>query len=243
MTTVVGPSSRITYPDTDGQPTAENTLQFEWIVTIKEGLEHVFAADPDVFVAGDLFWYPAEGHPDVRMAPDVMVVFGRPKGHRPSYRQWEEGGVAPQIVFEVLSPGNRAGEMVRKAGFYRRHGAEEYYIYDPDPARLELSGFVNRGDDWEEVPRMDGHVSPRLGVRFGMGDEGLRLVGPDGRPFLSFQEWTRRAEQERQRAEAADRRAEEERRRADQERARAEHAAGEVERLRDRLRSLGQDPG
>lgn len=90
MTTAVGPSSRpdIVYPDADGQPMAENTLQFEWIVTIKEGLEHRFAGVPDVFVAGDLFWYPVEGRPEVRMAPDVMVVFGRPKGHRLSYLQW-----------------------------------------------------------------------------------------------------------------------------------------------------------
>ena len=214
---------------------AENTLQFEWIVTIKEGLDHLSAADPNVFVAGDLFWYPLEGRPEVRMAPDVMVVFGRPKGHRPSYLQWEEGGIPPQVVFEVLSPGNRAGEMVRKAEFYRRYGAEEYYIYNPDPSRLELSGFLREGEALVEVPRMDGHVSPRLGVRFEMGDEGLRLIGPGGQRLLTYQEWTRRAEQERQRAEAADRRAEE-------ERARAEQAIGEVERLRERLRSLGQDP-
>src|SRR4051795_5963477 len=117
MTTVVGPSSgpRITYPDTDGQPMAENTLQFQWIVTIKEGLEHAFAADPDVFVAGDLFWYPVEGHPEIVVAPDAMVVFGRQKGHRMSYRQWEEGGIAPQVVFDVLSPSNRrVGVMIDK---------------------------------------------------------------------------------------------------------------------------------
>src|SRR4051812_2372706 len=102
MTTVVGPPSgpRIIYPDTDGQPMAENTLQFQWIVTIKEGLEHLFARDPNVFVAGDLFWYPVEGHPEIVMAPDAMVVFNRPKGHRLSYLQWEEGAIPPQVVFE-----------------------------------------------------------------------------------------------------------------------------------------------
>ena len=64
-----------------------------------------------MFVAGDLLWYPVEGKPSIRTAPDVMVVFGRPKGDRGSYKQWEEDGIAPQVVFEVLSPGNRAGEM------------------------------------------------------------------------------------------------------------------------------------
>ncbi len=44
----------IVYPDSDGKPMADNTLQFRWIVTIKEGLERVYRERPDVFVAGDL---------------------------------------------------------------------------------------------------------------------------------------------------------------------------------------------
>jgi Uma2 family endonuclease len=238
MTSGTIPSSRaaIVYPDSDGQPMAENTLQYQWIVTITGGLDDLFADDPAVFVAGDLFWYPVEGHPEIRMAPDTMVVFGRPKGHRGSYRQWEEGGVAPQVVFEVLSPGNRAGELSRKFGFYERHGVEEYYIYNPDPPHLELSGFVRAQDRFQEVEVMNGHVSPRLGVRFHLGEQGLRLYRPDGSPFLSYQaladdrrEANRRAEQERQRAE-------QERQRAEHERQRAEQALRELEQLRQQLR-------
>ena len=59
---------------------ADNTLQFKWIVVIKEGLEALFRDDPDVFVAGNLLWYPVEGKPKIRLAPDAMVAFGRPKG-------------------------------------------------------------------------------------------------------------------------------------------------------------------
>jgi Uma2 family endonuclease len=70
-------------------------------------MEILFADRSDVFVAGDLLWYPV---PDRRetgpIAPDVLVAFGRPKGRRGSYRQWEENGIAPQVVFEVLSPSN-----------------------------------------------------------------------------------------------------------------------------------------
>ena len=32
----------IEYPDDNGEPMAENTLQFQWIVIIKEGLEALF---------------------------------------------------------------------------------------------------------------------------------------------------------------------------------------------------------
>src|SRR5262245_25721713 len=82
--------SRIVYPDSDGKPMAENTLQFEWIVTIKEGLERALHDRPDIFVAGDLHWYPVEGRPDICVAPDALVAIGRPKGYRGSYTQWEE---------------------------------------------------------------------------------------------------------------------------------------------------------
>ena len=40
----------VIYPDSDGQPMADNTLQFRWIVLIKENLECVFRDAPDVFV-------------------------------------------------------------------------------------------------------------------------------------------------------------------------------------------------
>jgi len=196
MSTVSLPPSRhpIVYPDSDGEPMAENTLQFEWIQKIAGGLEYLFAHEERVFVAGDLFWYPVEGHPKIRLAPDALVAFGRPKGHRGSYRQWMEGGIAPQVVFEVLSPGTRFGEMSAKFNFYRRYGVEEYYLYDPDPARPELSGFLRRQGDLVEIETMPGHVSPRLKVKFEMGEKGLHLIRPDGQPFLTYQEQALRAD-------------------------------------------------
>jgi Uma2 family endonuclease len=177
---------KIFYPDTDGKPMAENTLQFRWIVTIKEGVDRVFYHRPDVFVAGDLFWYPVEGHPEIVQAPDTLVAFGRPKGDRGSYKQWEEGGIAPQVVFEVLSPGNRYREMKNKLEFYEEYGVEEYYLYDPDDHVLE--GWLRSEEGLEEIPRMDGWVSPRLGIRFDLSGNELRIYGRDGRRFLTFQE-------------------------------------------------------
>jgi hypothetical protein len=38
----VGLNRAVIYPDSDGQPMADNTLQFRWIVLIKENLECVF---------------------------------------------------------------------------------------------------------------------------------------------------------------------------------------------------------
>jgi hypothetical protein len=47
---------------------------------VQGNLAALFADRPDVFVAGDLLWYPVEGRPDICRAPDVMVAIGRPKG-------------------------------------------------------------------------------------------------------------------------------------------------------------------
>lgn len=72
----------IVYPESDGLPMADNTIQYRWIVTIEGGLEAQYAAEPNVFVAGNLFWYPVEGHPEIFQTPDILVVFGRLKGDR-----------------------------------------------------------------------------------------------------------------------------------------------------------------
>lgn len=189
----------INYPESDGKPMADNTLQFRWIVTLQGGLDDLFRDDPLVFVAGDLLWYPVEGDNRTSQAPDAMVVFGRPKGDRGSYRQWDEDGLAPQVIFEVLSPSNRVGEMLRKLRFYERFGVEEYYVYDPDHA--ELTGWTREGSRLEEIPDCDGWVSPRLGVRFDLTAGELRVIRPDGRPFATYLELAQQGDQQRQRAD------------------------------------------
>ena len=44
-------ASTIIYPDSDGKPMAENTRQYQYIITIQVGLDGLFASDPDVFVS------------------------------------------------------------------------------------------------------------------------------------------------------------------------------------------------
>jgi Uma2 family endonuclease len=223
----------IVYPESDGQPMADNTLQFRWIVTIQGGIDALFQTDPNVFVAGDLLWYPVEGHPEIRAAPDTMVVFGRPKGDRGSYQQWREGDLAPHVVFEVLSPGNRFMEMTRKFRFYDKYRVEEYYIYDPDTG--ELAGWRRVDGRLADIEAMIGWVSPRLGVRFEIEGGELVLYRPDGRRFATYVELEQQAEQARQQAEQAQQQAE-------QAQQQAEHEHARAERLAAQLRALGVNP-
>lgn len=208
----------IIYPENDGNPMSDNTKQFKWIVVIKENLEILFANDPNVFVAGDLLWYPVEGDNKTRQAPDAMVVFGRPKGDRGSYQQWKEDNIPPQVVFEILSPGNTLKEMAKKLQFYNRHGVEEYYIYNPDT--VDLTGWWRSDLGLEVIDPIEGWVSPRLGIRLEMADE-LQIFAPSGDRFMTSVELAQLREQERQRAEQAEAR---------------------VKMLEARLRELGIDP-
>jgi hypothetical protein len=60
----------IVYPESDGKPMAENTIQYRWLTRIKGGLEARFKDAPEVFVAGDLFWYPVKGQSQIHQAPE-----------------------------------------------------------------------------------------------------------------------------------------------------------------------------
>lgn len=179
-------SESIFYPESDGKPMADNTKQFHQIVTIEGNLEILFADNPDVFVAGDLLWYPIEGSTNISAAPDVMVALGRPKGDRGSYLQWREGHIAPQVVFEILSPRNTEQEMSKKLEFYNRYGVEEYYLYDPDSGRL--AGWQRAAGRLVDIEEMIGWRSPRLGIQFDLDGIDLQLYYPDGRSFVQFVE-------------------------------------------------------
>ncbi|MEG4986745.1 Uma2 family endonuclease [Microcoleus sp. BR0-C5] len=225
--------SNIIYPDDNGEPMSNNTDQFRLIVWIKENLELLFADDPNVFVAGDLLWYPVEGNNKLSQAPDVMAVFGIPKGYRGSYQQWYENDIAPQVAFEIWSRGNRLTPMMQKFQFYERYGVEEYYLYDPE--KLELIGWLRAEGKLEPIEQIDGWVSPRLGVRFQLSETGLEMFGPSGEPFRSFVELDRLIQQ-------AEARAEQERLRAEQAEMLLEQERSRSQALESRLREMGIDP-
>jgi Uma2 family endonuclease len=173
----------IFYPDSDGKPMSDNTEQFRWINTLFNNLSILYSEDPNVFVAGDNLWYPVEGRPDIRQAPDVYVVFGRPKGKRGSYKQWEENNVPIHVVFEILSPSNDVAELARKYPFYEEHGVEEYYVYDPETDKLEI--YLRRGSAFRRQRKPSGFVSPRMKITFDLSGTELVVRYPDGRAFLS----------------------------------------------------------
>ncbi len=193
-------SGSIIYPSSDGLPMVSSTQHYRWLTFLKDGLELCFEAQQEVFVAGDLMWYPVEGRPDICAGPDVMVAFGPGKKERDSYQQWEEGGVAPQVVFEILSKGNTAKEMVEKMGFYDRYGVEEYFVFDPEDTSLR-AWCRDASGGLKQVDETQGWRSPVLGITFWTAPGALHAILPDGSRMRTRAEDAARAEMEKERAD------------------------------------------
>jgi Uma2 family endonuclease len=238
----------IIYPINDGNRLSDNTKQFNWIMLIKANLDVRFARRDDVFISGDMLWYPTRGDNKTRIAPDVMVVIGRPKGDRGSYQQWNEENVTPHVAFEILSPGNTAKEMNDKRLFYDVYGIEEYYQYNPDTNDLEIWTRQN-GGDLVRVDDVQNFVSPLMQIRFERTEDDLMIYHPDGEPFYTMLEVTERADEEKQRASEEKQRADEavqlankEKQRADEAVRREEEAKQRAEKLAAKMRDLGINP-
>ncbi len=176
---------QVLYPDSDGQPMADNTIQYRWIVRLVSNLKRLLK-DQEAFVAGDLLWYPVqvETPPAPAQAPDVMVVIGRPDGDRGSYKQWKEDNIAPQVVFEILSPSNTAREMLAKQAFYGKYGVLEMYFYDPES--FDFWSLIRSSADRDFTPIMAMNfpwTSPTLGIRFELFEGELEVFYPNGDRF------------------------------------------------------------
>lgn len=170
-------TEEVYYPDSDGLPMSDNTYQFRWIVLLAGNADAYFRDNPNVFVAGDHLIYPVKGRPDIRQAPDVYVAFGPRKGDRGSYKVWEEGGVFPQVVFEVWSPNNRQDQMAEKRDFYEAYGAKEYYLVYPEfPAHVE--GWAREGGDSGSHPRDERLHQPLAGFPIRVGEGGVNGLRP-----------------------------------------------------------------
>ncbi len=245
----------ICYPDSDGEPVAENKIHFYWITYINQSLETAFADRDDVFIASDLLWYPVKGNPRKRIAPDALVVFGRSNSDKAAYLQWQNDDMPPQVVFEVLSPGNTDKEMISKLKFYEEHGVKEYYLYTPDYTELtdieeyKKSKFNNNKpklDVWQFIggqsvhkPNVSNWKSPLLGMSFDVGEEGLLIFDKEGKVIGDYYTTLARADVAEERANVAEKQLQEERELNQQERELREAAEHELQRLKERLREKG----
>ena len=121
----------IEYPDSDGEPMAENdhqlTAMLDAISTLREWFDH----REDVYAGGDMLIYYKINDNETRVAPDVFVVFGVESRHkRNSWIVWREGK-APDVVMELASGSTWRRDMREKRDIYAEMGVIEYWRFDP----------------------------------------------------------------------------------------------------------------
>ncbi|HWM90527.1 MAG TPA: Uma2 family endonuclease [Thermoanaerobaculia bacterium] len=171
----------IEYPTSDGKPMAETTLHRMVMSDLIEGLAAYYAAEPDVWVGGNLFLYYREQDPRSVVAPDVLLVKGVEKWNRPIYKLWEEGR-PPSLIVEVTSKSTRDEDLDEKKGIYQHIGVEEYILFDPygDYLKPRLQGYrlTERGYSALSL-ELDGSLLSRTtSLLLRPEAERLRLVEP-----------------------------------------------------------------
>jgi len=153
-----------------------------------------------VYVAADMFVYYEKGNPSAKRAPDVMVAKGVMGNHpRQSFRTWEEG-VAPTVVFEVLSKKTRDEDENVKKFVYAKMGVAEYFVFDPEGLGTEfpLRGFrLQEGQYAPLSADAAGRMASReLGLTLEVEGPLLRLIDPRaGRRLLTYSELADAAEE------------------------------------------------
>ena len=120
----------IVYPDSDGEPMAENEEQLYAMLDAIATLREWYADRADVHVGGDLLIYYRMNDNETRVAPDVFVAFGSDKALRSSWIVWREGK-APDIVMELASGSTWRRDMREKRDIYAEMGVIEYWRFDP----------------------------------------------------------------------------------------------------------------
>ena len=216
----------IAYPESDGKPRADNTLQAHWMFLLYNNFKALYHGK-DIFVAIDLFWYPVEGNPKIRIAPDVLIVFDRPDEHRGSYKQWEKENIPLTVVFEIITPSVSAMEILEKKAFYEKYGVQEFIIIDPD-----TNSFIayNRSDNVLKRVETgkDTWKSPLLNISLLVEDAELKVYDFKGNKFMTFCELLDEINREHE----------------DSNNVGTELASllEEKERLKARLRELGENP-
>ena len=151
----------IEYPTSDGRPMAETDIHREDMVDLIGTLQDRFAADPNVYVSGNLFVCYEEGDRNKHVAPDVFVVLGVPKlPLRKNYLCWVEGK-GPDVIIEVTSKSTRREDQKKKLDLYRDVlKVPEYFLFDPteDYLKPPLQGYRLEAGRYAPITAVEGRL-------------------------------------------------------------------------------------
>jgi Uma2 family endonuclease len=252
--------TKIELPDEDLEPMPEGDIQRRNLSYATEALKLWFEKQENVYVSGNLFIRYEQDLVEERVAPDIFVVFGMSSEDRVSYTIGEDGGKAPDFVFEVISKGTRTKDRKQNPLIYKYLGVKEYFQYDPSSKFLKsssLHGVRLENGEYEaiassvladgtlslhsEVLGLDLHLYPNLNFRFfdPISNQMLRSYAESEHDRYQAELERSQAELEKLYEQQARREAEAI---AEQERKEKLQERNEKEKLAAYLRSLGINP-
>jgi Uma2 family endonuclease len=201
----------IFYPSSDGEPLAES---YDHLYVIMTTLAMLLAhlKGQQATVLADQFLYYAQGFPRLRVAPDVMVIFGVEPGGRDNYKTWEEGQV-PSVIFEMTSPSTRRKDDIEKKDLYQSLGVTEYWQFDPRGEWIseQLRGFRLQGDEEPVYVPISDNISQVLQLQLMVEGKIIAFYRlDDGVKLLPLKELTIALEQQIEQTEAESQRADRE---------------------------------
>ncbi len=169
------------YPTSDGRPMAETDWHREIMYALIKVLQAFYAADPRVYVSGNLLLYYVTGNKRRHVSPDVFVVKGVPNQQRPYYLLWEERK-SPTLVIEVTSSSTRSEDMKKKFLLYQDVlKVQEYFLFDPFEDYLDppFQGYRLRQGKYAPIRPLGGRLpSNVLGLQLERDGLNLRLFDP-----------------------------------------------------------------
>jgi len=159
-------------PDTDGLP-VDNELHTLVPNLLGLILGFIWGQRWDWFFGVNMGIYHTTGiNPRVPIVPDGFLSLGveRIRGNRlrRSYVVWEENGIVPMFVLEIVSqtPG---GEYDEKISIYSQLGVLYYVIYNPDFWRRDQQ------EPFEVYQLVNGSYQRQIGEPFWMPEIGLGI--------------------------------------------------------------------
>jgi Uma2 family endonuclease len=244
------------YPTSDGKPMAETDHHRELMLDLIESLKAYYAAQPMVYVSGNLLLFYESGNKRRHVSPDVFVVKGVPKGARFNYLTWEEGH-NPDFVVEVTSSSTRNEDVTKKFRLYRDTlKVKEYFLFDPfgDYLKPPLQGYRLRAGEYHPIRAVEGRLPSRvLGLHLER-DDSVRIPKQRGSDLRLYDpataRWLPNRAEEVTLAKAEAEQAADKAKRAEEHVTRVEEHAARVEAENQRLlremeelrRRLGQQP-
>lgn len=118
-------------------------------------IEHIVKRDLGTLCLGEVDVFLNKEANSV--VPDILFVA---KGNQEA--SVERKGVvgAPDLIIEVLSPGNRRHDLVVKKELYEKAGVKEYWIIDPDTK--DAQGYLLRDSKYETPLSMNSELYIRI---------------------------------------------------------------------------------